>query len=152
MEKRAAERFRTTGHAAIADTPAASPGNFAALWAGHGVFVAEGPDGSPVGFAAALPVDGFLHIAELSVDPDHGRIGLGRALVEAVDRVARRDGFAGVTLTTFRDVPFNAPFYARLGFVELPLAAASEALRRQFDAELPPRVAVETRILMLSRC
>jgi GNAT superfamily N-acetyltransferase len=116
------------------------------------VFTAVGPDESPVGFAAATPVGGFLHLAELSVDPVHGRIGVGRALIEAVDGLARRSGLAGVTLTTFRDVPFNAPFYAGLGFAEMPLAAAPDALRRQFHAELPPHSAVEARILMLRRC
>lgn len=27
--------------------------------------------------------------------------------------------FVGLSLTTFRDVPYNGPFYARLGFHEL---------------------------------
>lgn len=152
MEKRAAERFRAHGYAAIADLPAASPEAFAATWAGHDVVVAVAPDGRPVGFAAATPVDAFLHLAELSVDPDHGRKGLGRTLVEAVDALARARGLAGVTLTTFRDVPFNEPFYAGLGFAELPLADAPDQLRRRFHAELPPQVGVETRILMLRRC
>lgn len=152
MEKRATERFRAHGHAAIADMPAASPEAFAATWAGHDIVVAVAPDGSPVGFAAAKPVDAFLHLAELSVDPDHGRKGLGRALVAAVDGLARERGLAGVTLTTFRDVPFNAPFYAGLGFAELPLADASDQLRQRFHAEIPPHVTAETRILMLRPC
>lgn len=151
MEKRAAERFRAHGHAPIADAPAVSPEIFAATFAGHDVLVATGPDDRPVGFAAARPVGAHLHLAELSVDPDHGRIGVGRALVEAVAGLARRRELAGVTLTTFRDVPFNAPFYARLGFVEMPQAEAPEALRMLFIAELPPQAAVETRILMHRR-
>lgn len=151
MEKRAAERFRAHGHATIADMPAASPEAFAATWAGHDVLVAAGPGGRPVGFAAATPLDGFLHLAELSVDPDHGRIGIGRALVEAVAALAGRRGLPGVTLTTFRDIPFNAPFYARLGFLEMPLPEVPVASRERFLAELPPGTAVETRVLMLRR-
>lgn len=131
--------------------PAATVEAFAETWTGHDVFVAVAPDGSPVGFAAATPVDAFLHLAELSVHPDHGRKGLGRALIAAVDALARGRGLAGVTLTTFRDVPFNGPFYASLGFTEWPLAEAPDQLRRRFHAELPPQVAVETRILMLRR-
>jgi len=151
VEKRAAERFRMHGHAAIADMPASSPGAFAASWAGHEVLVATGPDGGPVGFAAAAPIDAFFHLAELSVDPNHGRIGIGQALVEAIAGLADRRGLAGVTLTTFRDVPFNAPFYARLGFVEMPLSDAPVTLRERFLAELPPQTAVEARVLMLRR-
>lgn len=131
--------------------PAASPEDFAAAWAGHDVFVAVAPNGGPVGYAAATPLDGFLHLAELSVDPDHGRIGIGAALVEAVAALADRRGLPGVTLTTFRDIPFNAPFYARLGFVELPLSGASALQRERFLAELPPRTPFETRVLMLRR-
>ncbi len=151
LEKRAAERFRAHGHPGIADAPAASPEIFMALWTGHDVLVAVGPDGEPVGFAAAVPVDRFLHLAELSVDPNHGRIGVGRALVGAIVALARERGLAGVTLTTFRAVPFNAPFYVRLGFAEMPMADAPEVLREQFLAELPPLVAVDARVLMIRR-
>lgn len=131
--------------------PAASSEAFAATWVGHDVLVAVAPDGSPVGYAAATPLDGFLHLAELSVDPDHGRIGVGAALVEAVAALADRRGLPGVTLTTFRDIPFNAPFYARLGFEELPLSGVSATLRERFFAELPPLIEAETRVLMLRR-
>ncbi len=131
--------------------PAASPDAFAATWAGHDVLVAAGPDDRPVGFAAAAPLDAFLHLAELSVDPNHGRIGVGRALIEAVAALARRRGLAGITLTTFRDVPFNAPFYAGLGFGEMKLADAPDALRRLFFAEIPPQTTAGTRVLMLRR-
>jgi GNAT superfamily N-acetyltransferase len=44
------------------------------------------------------------------------RRGAGRAMVEAAAAEARRRGLPAVTLTTFRSIPFNAPFYARLDF------------------------------------
>ena len=57
-----------------------------------------------------------MYIAEVGVHPDHGKKGLGRRLVLAIIEQARRKRAECVTLTTFRHVPWNAPFYAKLGF------------------------------------
>lgn len=89
VEKGAAELFRDHGHAEIADSSPASAEAFAALWYAHDVLVAVDPQESPVGFAVSPELDGFLHLAELSVDPNHGRIGLGSAPVDAAYRLAR---------------------------------------------------------------
>ncbi len=70
----------------------------------------------PEGFVCVELVDGIPHIWQLSVDPDHGRHGLGRALVEAACDWARSEGFGAITLTTYRDVPWNGRFYESLGF------------------------------------
>ena len=72
-----------------------------------------------VGFAVAEYRAPWLHLFALAVHPDHGRQGIGRALVEGVLVEAQKRGSAGVSLTTFADVPFNGPFYERLGFVPL---------------------------------
>jgi len=76
--------------------------------------------GSPaVGFAHVLEVEGEAHLELLAVRRDHGRRGIGTALVRAATLEARRRGHRRLTLSTYRDVPWNAPFYARLGFAEL---------------------------------
>lgn len=80
-----------------------------------GVFVATTND-KPVGFILAAPLDVHLHIHELSVHPAHGRQGLGRRLVDAVCADAAARGFKAVTLSTFRDLPWNGPFYESCGF------------------------------------
>lgn len=79
------------------------------------MWVAEA-DGGLVGFAYADLLDDAVHLEELDVLPAWGRRGIGAALVDAVVADARRRGLPAVTLTTFRDVPWNAPYYARLGF------------------------------------
>jgi len=84
------------------------------------LFVAAAPDGSPAGFALAGELEGCAHLEEVDVDPAHGQRGLGTGLVEVVCQWARGRGLPAVTLTTFRDVPWNSPFYARLGFEEIP--------------------------------
>jgi GNAT superfamily N-acetyltransferase len=75
----------------------------------------------PVGFALVeMLAHDLPHLEEIDVAPTHGRRGLGTALVRAVCEWAAVSGYAMLSLTTFRAVPWNLPFYERLGFVEIP--------------------------------
>ncbi|MBB4935337.1 ribosomal protein S18 acetylase RimI-like enzyme [Lipingzhangella halophila] len=111
------------------------------------LLVAEfpGPEGGPlaVGFAQLVELDGHAHLAEISVHPDYGRRGVGSALLEAACADAAGRGLAAMTLTTFRDVPFNGPWYARMGFTELP--------REQWGAELAAQWRAEEGLLVAPR-
>lgn len=80
------------------------------------LWVARGANRKLVGFALVKIADGHAHLEEIDVHPDHTGRGVGRSLVEAVCAWASSKGHSAVTLTAFRDVPWNAPFYARLGF------------------------------------
>jgi GNAT superfamily N-acetyltransferase len=80
------------------------------------LWVALAASGRPVGFAQVERIDGLPHLEELDVHPDFGRRGIGAALVRAVCRAARGEGASAITLATFRHLPWNAPFYAALGF------------------------------------
>jgi len=99
------------------------------------LWVALAPGGAAVGFALVEQLGDCAHLEELDVHPDHGRRGVGAALVRAVCDWAREEGLPGVTLTTFRDVPWNAPFYTRLGFREIPSAERSAELAEQVRDE-----------------
>lgn len=81
-----------------------------------GSWVAEGPDGRILGFACARFEDQALHLHEISVRREAQGQGVGRKLLQQVADAARQAGVRELTLTTFADVPWNAPFYARLGF------------------------------------
>ncbi|NUR93318.1 MAG: GNAT family N-acetyltransferase [Nonomuraea sp.] len=96
--------------------------------AGSPVLVAGEP---PVGFAGLIELDGRVHLEQLAVLPEHGRRGIGGALVEAA---CARGG--EVTLLTYRDVPWNAPFYARHGFTEFPAERWGPGLRAHWRAEI----------------
>jgi GNAT superfamily N-acetyltransferase len=77
----------------------------------------------PVGFAVADVIDGAAHIEQVSVHPAHAHQRIGAMLLDHVAAWAVRQGLPAMTLVTFRGVPWNAPYYERLGFREL---AASE--------------------------
>ena len=99
--------------------------------------------GNLVGFALARIVGGFAHLEEMDVHPDHGRQGIGGRLLGTVKNWARDGGYPGVTLITFRHLPWNAPFYERHGFVQLDegdnTASLRELMREEADAGLEPR-------------
>src|SRR5580765_1414318 len=94
-------------------------------------WVAVDDRGSVVGFAVAWVVDGEGHLDELAVVPEHGRRGVGRALVDEVLTWSAARGLPSVTLITFRDVPWNGPFYEKLGFKAV--TALTPALQAALD-------------------
>ena len=101
----------------------------------------------PVGFASVEIVDGAAHLSQLSVHPSASRRGRGSALLTAVCDWAAAQGYQAVTLTTFRDVSWNGPFYARMGFHVLDdltpqLAAIRDHEKAIGDDDFGPRVAM----------
>ncbi len=81
-----------------------------------GSWVAEGADGHILGFACAQIEGQALHLHEISVRLEAQGQGVGRRLLQQVVNAARQVGARELTLSTFAEVPWNAPFYARLGF------------------------------------
>lgn len=148
VENAASELFRTHGYPEVADH-GLDVAALRRLIDGRHVWVAAAFDDRPVGFAVASPIADHLHLAELSVDPVHGRQGLGRALVETVTEAATQQGLAGVSLTTFRDLSFNQPYYEKLGFRELAVDQADPRLAARLSAELPAGVDISSRVLMV---
>ncbi|MEM9571157.1 MAG: GNAT family N-acetyltransferase [Pseudomonadota bacterium] len=84
------------------------------------VFVARNVHGWAVGFVLVRLRGNGLYLDQVSVHPDHGQKGIGRGLVLRVLKEAETRKLPHVNLSTFRDVPWNGPFYASLGFKELP--------------------------------
>ncbi len=76
-------------------------------------------DGHRIAFLSAEVQPDALHIREISVIPPWQKKGIGAALIEQVAEAAIERGMPALTLTTFRDIGWNEPFYERLGFVTL---------------------------------
>jgi GNAT superfamily N-acetyltransferase len=96
-----------------------------------------------VGFLAAEIVNRDLHIWELAVRREVQNRGIGRQLIEAAEVFARERHLESMTLTTFSDVPWNAPWYSRLGF---EISNGDERLaalvRIEIERGLPQRCAM----------
>jgi GNAT superfamily N-acetyltransferase len=112
------------------------------------LWVARAGAGAPVGFALVEPLGGEWHLEEMDVLPDHGRQGLGRALLDAACAWVVAQGGRTLTLTTFRDVPWNAPFYERCGFRTLADRELTEALRQRLADEAGHGLAPSLRVAM----
>ncbi|MFB9236010.1 GNAT family N-acetyltransferase [Plantactinospora siamensis] len=130
LERAAGASFREIGMAEIADDDPGSPAELAGYQRAGRAWVATDDTDRPIAYLIAEPVDGNLHIEQVSVHPDWAHRGIGRALLEHAAAVAAETGAAALTLTTFRDVPWNGPYYRRLGFRYLTEAEESPGLRR----------------------
>ena len=125
---------------------------FMAAQRGGHLWVALGGD-APVGFAHVVVLEpAVAHLEEIDVLPEHGRRGLGSRLVMAVCDWAESAGYRSVTLTTFRDVPWNMPFYARLGFEVIPPGELSPALQSVVRDETRRGLDPTRRVAMRRRC
>lgn len=147
VERAAAQRFAGLGLVADLDD-AMDPDALAAACADGRVWVAVAADDRPVGFAVAERLGDAGHLEELDVVPEAGGRGVGTLLLEAVCAWAAAQGLPAVTLCTFRDVPWNAPFYARRGFVALADAELSPALAARRLDEARRGLAVGDRVCM----
>ncbi len=132
IEREAAAQFQATPYPAMADADLAS----AHLDLDHDyVWVLANEQDHPIGFAIAHVFDESVHLHEIDVRPHYARQGLGRRLIEAIADWARTRGATALTLTTFSDVPWDGPYYARLGFRTLDLATLNPALQAVRRAE-----------------
>jgi predicted N-acetyltransferase YhbS len=112
IERRAGERFRRVNDIADHEPPSAKT---LVGYADAGrCWVAFDDDDKPIGYVLVDDVDGNAHIEQVSVEPEHQGMGVGRSLIDQVRTWAKGTGRPAVTLTTFADV--HAPLYAHLGF------------------------------------
>ena len=104
--------------------------------------------GAVVGYAIAFWLGDDLHLDELDVHSAHQRRGVGRLLVDRVRAHAEQRGARRLTLTTFRFVPWNMPWYVRIGFVEFEEHAMPRLLRELYEAEIARGLPRERRVAM----
>lgn len=110
--------------------------------------VTDDADGSVVGYAVASMIDDDAHLDQVSVRCGHQGRGLGTALIGAACDWAIDLAFEAITLTTFRDVPFNGPYYRQLGFEIVPERRCGEELRSLREHERFIGLDVQPRVVM----
>lgn len=116
IERRAGEAFRVFGLDAVADDEPPSLDVLCGYVGSGRAWVAVGPDDRPLGYLILDDVDGNAHIEQVSVAPEHQGRGFGRALIGTAEGWARAHARAGLTLSTFDEIPWNRLLYEHLGF------------------------------------
>ncbi|WP_103532703.1 GNAT family N-acetyltransferase [Streptomyces sp. SM11] len=133
IERAAGEPFRALGMAFVADDDPPPLDLLEGYRLAGRCWVATDPLSAtgdrPLGYVLADPVDDALHIEQVSVAPASARRGIGRALIAHLAALAASRGMAALTLTTFTEVPWNAPYYARIGFRILTEGELTDGLR-----------------------
>jgi ribosomal protein S18 acetylase RimI-like enzyme len=136
IERAAGTAFAEVGMQEIADDEPLSLEELASYQKDGRAWVAEDGEGHPVAYLIADLVDGNVHIEQVSVHPRAARQGIGRMLLDHAAAYATAEGASALTLTTFAEVPWNAPYYARCGFRVVPDTQLSPALNAVRDREI----------------
>jgi ribosomal protein S18 acetylase RimI-like enzyme len=131
----AGDAFRHVGMSAVAESPPLPAESLSGYRKAGRAWAAVDDHDEPVGFVVADVVDGAAHIEQISVHPAHARQRIGAMLLNHVAVWAVHQGLPALTLVTFRGVPWNAPYYERLGFRELDAAEITPGLAARWAAD-----------------
>jgi GNAT superfamily N-acetyltransferase len=151
VERAAGQVFRELGMAAVADDEPPAIGELVAYQADGRAWVFADAADRPVAYLLVAVVDGHAHIEQVSVHPEHARRGVGRRLVDVAGEWARARGLAELSLTTFADVPWNGPYYERLGFEVVPAEELGDGLAAIRAAEAAKGLDAWPRVVMRRR-
>lgn len=150
IEVDAGRRFVDVGLDSIAAAPPGAADHlYGHVSAGTAWVAMDDPSDLAVGYAMSSVVDGLGHLDQVSTMVSAGGRGIGSALVEAVCEWAVGLNLAAVTLTTFRDVPFNAGFYERRGFELMSVEAVGAELASIRSAETADGLDISPRVAMI---
>ncbi|NUT73001.1 GNAT family N-acetyltransferase [Pseudarthrobacter sp. C4D7] len=148
IEVAAAELFRAIGMDAVADDPPPPVEQLEAYVAAGTTWVATDPEVGAIGYVLVDGHAGWSHIEQVTVHPHYARRGVGAALIDHVEEWARGLGQSCLSLTTFSSVPWNGPYYERLGFRHLPEPEWPAYLRSTVEREADHGLAAWPRTVM----
>jgi GNAT superfamily N-acetyltransferase len=148
IERDACRAFAEVGLPEIADDSPASLAELEAFRRAGNAWVAVDHGDRPIAYLLSHIVDGCTHIEQVSVTSAHAGRGIGKNLIDRIAELAAADGITALTLTAFRDVPWNAPYYASLGFQILGPADQGPELRRLVEEETATIPGVAPRVAM----
>jgi GNAT superfamily N-acetyltransferase len=149
IERAAGAMFRDLGMDAVAEDDPGSVEELAAFQREGRAFVYPNGHGCPAAYLLLSVIDGYGHVEQVSVHPSHSRRGIGKQLIEAADEWASGHALAGLALTTYAHVPWNAPYYRRLGFLALPEPDVPPGLRAVREHEAARGLDAWPRVVMV---
>jgi len=148
LERAAGAPFRDLGMTAVADDEPPTIAELTRFQQDGRAWVATDDADAPVAYLLVAVVDDDAHIDQVSVHPSHARQRLGAALLDTAAVWAQRRGLAALTLTTYTEVAWNAPYYTRLGFAALTDNQLGRGLRRIREQETARGLARWPRVTM----
>jgi GNAT superfamily N-acetyltransferase len=126
----AGEAFRALGMGTVSDNALPTVDELLPLQEAGRAWVATDQGDHICGVVLVDFVDGLPHIEQVSVHPSQAGHGVGRDLLQAVAAWAGESGYQAMTLTTFTEVPWNGPYYERLGWRRVDPQALTPALEQ----------------------
>lgn len=135
IENEADRRYARVGLQRVIDMPPASVASLEHARRQGQLWVAASSQGRAVGFALMKLRAGRAWLDQLSVLDAWQGHGLGSALIDRTAEAARALGYRAIFLSTYLDVPWNAPFYARRGFADVPRGQWDWPIRQQIMSE-----------------
>lgn len=148
IEFEAGQRFASVGMAGIADAPPMEMDLVNRKIAAQQIVVAVAAGETCVGFVMFEPQATRLYVQELDVLTAYAGQRVGAALIEQVAQLARAQQLTQLTLSTYREVPWNAPYYRRLGFRDIEEAELDAALIERRDAHIARGLDESKRVFM----
>lgn len=148
LERAAGAQFRELGMASVADDEPPTIDELARFQEDGRAWVATDDADVPIAYLLVDIVDGDAHIDQVSVHPNRARQGLGKTLLDTAAAWAQQHGLTALTLSTYAEVPWNAPYYTRLGFEPLTDDQLSSGLRRIREHEAARGLAKWPRVTM----
>ena len=149
IERSSGAAFRQIPHLAwIADDTVTSQQRHEALIRLGAAWVSHDASNEITAFLTAEVREDVLHIWQMSVRSDQQRKGIGRNLIRAAENWASANQLVAMSLTTFRDVPWNAAFYRSCGFQDVD-PHSYPALQATLEAEEQAGLPIEQRCAMV---
>ena len=147
IERASAQRFLGIMDALAADEP--SPATvLAARIASGGLLVATDGD-DLVAFVVFETVEDRAYVEQIDVLPAYEGQRIGAALLDVVSNRARAAGLKGLSLSTFKEVPWNAPYYRWLGFADVADDALTPGMRAIREAHVARGLDEDARVFMV---
>ena len=154
IEFEAGQRFASVGMAGIADAPPMALALVERKIAAREIIVAVDvvdvvdAEAACAGFVMFEPQPTRIYVQELDVLTSHAGRRIGAALIEQVAQLARTRQLTQLVLSTYREVPWNAPYYRRLGFRDIEEAELDAALIKRRDAHIARGLDESKRVFM----
>ncbi|MGF6963351.1 ribosomal protein S18 acetylase RimI-like enzyme [Paraburkholderia sp. WC7.3g] len=148
IEFEAGLRFVSVGMTGIADAPPMAREIVERKIQAREIIIALDEHAACAGFVMFEPQPARIYVQEIDVLTSHAGRRIGAALIDEVARIARMRQLTQLVLSTYRDVPWNAPYYRRLGFRDLDMSELDAALLARRDAHIARGLDESKRVFM----